>query len=85
MESIPLDVEDKVILTTTLDIYSLEKAVEAFSGYNYNNEVHRIIFGKKITSQSMNYIAYLTKDLNIKYEDHVILFPYDNRRYYSNT
>ena len=26
----------------------------------------------------MNYISYLTKDLNIRYEEHIITFPYDN-------
>ena len=76
LASIPLDVEDKVFMMTTLDIYSLEKAVEAFSGYN--SKVNRVIFGKKITAQSMNYISYLTKDLNIRYEEHIITFPYDN-------
>lgn len=78
LASIPLDVEDKVFMMTTLDIYSLEKAVEAFSGYNSDREVNRVIFGKKITAQSMNYISYLTKDLNIRYEEHIITFPYDN-------
>ena len=78
LASIPLDVEDKVFMMTTLDIYSLEKAVEAFAGYNSDREVNRVIFGKKITAQSMNYISYLTKDLNIRYEEHIITFPYDN-------
>ena len=78
LASIPLDVEDKVFMMTTLDIYSLEKAVEAFSGYNSDREVNRVIFGRKITAQSMNYISYLTKDLNIRYEEHIITFPYDN-------
>ena len=78
LSSIPLDVEDKVFMMTTLDIYSLEKAVEAFAGYNSDREVNRVIFGKKITAQSMNYISYLTKDLNIRYEEHIITFPYDN-------
>ena len=78
LASIPLDVEDKVFMMTTLDIYSLEKAVEAFSGYNSDREVNRVIFGKKITAQSMNYISYLTKDLKIRYEEHIITFPYDN-------
>ena len=78
LASIPLDVEDKVFMMTTLDIYSLEKAVESFSGYNSDREVNRVIFGKKITAQSMNYISYLTKDLNIRYEEHIITFPYDN-------
>ena len=78
LASIPLDVEDKVFMMTTLDIYSLEKTVEAFAGYNSDREVNRVIFGKKITAQSMNYISYLTKDLNIRYEEHIITFPYDN-------
>ena len=78
LASIPLDVEDKVFMMTTLDIYSLEKAVEAFAGYNSDREVNRVIFGKKVTAQSMNYISYLTKDLNIRYEEHIITFPYDN-------
>ena len=78
LASIPLDVEDRVFMMTTLDIYSLEKAVEAFAGYNSDREVNRVIFGKKITAQSMNYISYLTKDLNIRYEEHIITFPYDN-------
>ena len=78
LASIPLDVEDKVFMMTTLDIYSLEKAVEAFAGYNSDREVNRVIFGKKITAQSMNYISYLTEDLNIRYEEHIITFPYDN-------
>ena len=78
LASIPLGVEDKVFMMTTLDIYSLEKAVEAFAGYNSDREVNRVIFGKKITAQSMNYISYLTKDLNIRYEEHIITFPYDN-------
>ena len=78
LASIPLDVEDKVFMMTTLDIYSLEKAVEAFAGYNSDREVNRVIFGKKITAQSMNYISYLTKDLNIRYEEYIITFPYDN-------
>jgi hypothetical protein len=78
LASIPLDVEDKVFMMTTLDIYSLEKAVEAFAGYNSDREVNRVIFGKKVTAQSMNYISYLTKDLKIRYEEHIITFPYDN-------
>ena len=78
LASIPLDVDDRVFMMTTLDIYSLEKAVEAFAGYNSDGEIYRVIFGKKITSQSMNYISYLTKDLNIRYEEHIITFPYDN-------
>ena len=78
LASIPLDVDDRVFMMTTLDIYSLEKAVEAFHGYHSDKEVSRIIFGKKVTSQSMNYISYLTKDLNVRYEEHIITFPYDN-------
>ena len=78
LASIPLDLEDKVFMMTTLDIYSLEKAVEAFAGYNSDREVNRVIFGKKVTAQSMNYISYLTKDLKIRYEEHIITFPYDN-------
>lgn len=78
LASIPLGVEDKVFMMTTLDIYSLEKAVEAFAGYSSDGEIYRVIFGKRITSQSMNYISYLTKDLNIRYEEHIITFPYDN-------
>ena len=78
LASIPLDVDDRVFMMTTLDIYSLEKAVEAFAGYNSDGEIYRVIFGKKITSQSMNYISYLTKDLNVRYEEHIITFPYDN-------
>ena len=78
LASIPLGVEDRVFMMTTLDIYSLEKAVEAFAGYNSDREVNRVIFGKKVTAQSMNYISYLTKDLKIRYEEHIITFPYDN-------
>ena len=78
LASIPLDVDDRVFMMTTLDIYSLEKAVEAFHGYHSDKEVSRVIFGKKVTSQSMNYISYLTKDLNVRYEEHIITFPYDN-------
>ena len=56
LDTIPLVEGDRVFLTTTFDIYSLEKAVEAFKGFNSEIPVDMILFHNKISQSHLSLI-----------------------------
>lgn len=78
LASIPFGEEDMIFLTTTMDIYSLERAIEALRNFNISIPVHRILFGRKMNSTHLNYLAYLSQGLKLRYSEYIITFPYDN-------
>ncbi len=78
LNTIPIAEGDKVFLTTTFDIYSLEKAVEAFEDFNNNIQVDMILFNNKIEQSHYTYINYLFGKNNIKWGSYVGEFPFDN-------
>lgn len=78
LDTIPLVEGDRVFLTTTFDIYSLEKAVEAFKGFNSEIPVDMILFHNKISQSHYTYLNYLFGKNNLKWGHYIAEFPYDN-------
>lgn len=78
LSTIPIENNDLVYLMTTFDVYSLEKAIEAFSGYRGENIVNKIILANNITPNHNAYLDYLFSNTKVQFTNNIISFPYDN-------
>lgn len=75
--SIPINPDDLVFLMTSFDIYSIEKAIEAFKAYNSENLIHKIFISQRLTRNHDIYLQYLFGNTNVKFADNMVNFPFD--------
>lgn len=68
---------DLIYLATSFDVYSIRKGLEVIEQIPKNYEIHKILFGKKITKNHLSFLKFLSKDQEIKWGK-TIAFPHDN-------
>ena len=60
---------------TSIDLYSMRKGIEIFSGLKEKINLNRIIFSKEMNSFEEEYINYQVKDYPINWGEKTIFFP----------
>lgn len=60
---------------TSFDLYSLKKGIEIIAGINKETILTKVLFAKEITRQDEEYLEFLAKDYEIKWNKEKIYFP----------
>lgn len=67
----------KTYFTTSFDMYSIKKGLEAISKIKEPVELSKIIFRTKLAQEDIYYLEYLALGYKIKWNEEVINFPYE--------
>lgn len=70
--------EDKKFFVTSFDIYCLKRGLQVFKRIEEPVEVQKVYFSKDMSPAEDQYINYISNELNIKWTDDIIFFPFEN-------
>lgn len=74
-ESLEAINNDVNFFISAMDLYSIRKGIEIFSGLKNKVNLHRIIFSREMDPTEEEYINYLTLDYPINWKESMIFFP----------
>lgn len=78
LDSLMLNENDLIFLTTAFDLYSLNKALRVLDTTSVKLPIHKILFGKKIKNTHITYMESVVGNRNINWGKYNIEFPYEN-------
>lgn len=73
-----IDKDDVKFFVTSLDVYCLKRGLQVFKKIQEEVNVRKIIFSKDMLEEEDQYINYLSGELNIKWDDEIVFFPFEN-------
>lgn len=62
---------------TSFDLYSLKKGIEILASTNKELILTKVYFAKDVSKQDDEYLEFLAKDYNIKWNEEIIYFPFE--------
>lgn len=63
---------------TGFDLYSIRTGIETLQAIKTSTKVTKIYFTKDMLQEEDEYVMFLSKDLNIIWNDEIIFFPFEN-------
>ena len=69
---------DEHCFVTGFDLYSIKTGIETLQAIQNHTIVTKVYFTKDMLQEEDEYVMALTKDLNIKWNDEIIFFPFEN-------
>lgn len=73
-----IQASDEHCFVTGFDLYSIKTGIETLQAIQNPIKVTKIYFTKDMLQEEDEYVMALTKDLNIKWNDEIIFFPFEN-------
>lgn len=70
--------EDKKFFVTSFDVYCLKRGLQVFKRIPEQVEVQKVLFSKDMSLEEDQYINYLSKGLNVKWQEDIVFFPLEN-------
>ncbi len=72
-----LKTEDKKFFVTSFDIYCLRRGLQVFKKMEEQVQVQKVLFSKDMLPEEDQYLNYLSKGLNITWNEDIIYFPFE--------
>lgn len=72
-----LKTEDKKFFVTSFDIYCLRRGLQVFKKMKEQVQVQKVLFSKDMLPEEDEYLNYLSKGLNITWNEDIIYFPFE--------
>ena len=69
--------EEKNFFITSFDVYCLRRGLQVFKKMETPIKVQKILFSKDMLPEEDQYLNYLSKGLNIKWNEDIIFFPFE--------
>ena len=69
--------EDKKFFVTSFDIYCLRRGLQVFKKMEEQVQVQKVLFSKDMLPEEDQYLNYLSKGLNITWNEDIIYFPFE--------
>lgn len=69
--------EDKKFFVTSFDIYCLRRGLQVFKKMEEQVEVQKVLFSKDMLPEEDQYLNYLSKGLNVSWNEDIIFFPFE--------
>lgn len=69
--------EDKKFFVTSFDIYCLRRGLQVFKKIEEPVQVQKVLFSKDMLPEEDQYLNYLSKGLNIIWNEDVLFFPFE--------
>lgn len=69
--------EDKKFFVTSFDIYCLRRGLQVFKKMEEQVEVQKVLFSKDMVPEEDQYLNYLSKGLNVSWNEDIIYFPFE--------
>ena len=77
VENFGVEQFDQKFFVTSFDMYSIRKGIEALKGFVEPTPVTRILFSRNSNKKDDEYLKYLTKDVNVQWNEETIYFPFE--------
>lgn len=68
---------EKIYFTTSFDMYSIRRGIESISGIQSNVLATKVMFTKQATKEENDYLNFLAKDSNIRWNNEMIFLPFE--------
>lgn len=73
-----IQTEDKRFFVTSFDVYCLRRGLQVFKRMDSPVLTQRILFSKDMEPAEVEYLNYLSKNLNVKWVEDIIFFSFEN-------
>lgn len=73
-----IQTEDKRFFVTSFDVYCLRRGLQVFKRMETPVVTQRILFSKDMEPAEVEYLNYLSKNLNVKWVEDIIFFSFEN-------
>lgn len=77
VENYEIDTFEQNYFTTSFDMYSIKKGLEAISGLTTPITAYKILFSKKAIKEENDYLNFLALGTKIQWNKEIILFPFE--------
>lgn len=68
---------EKIYFTTSFDMYSIRRGIESISGIQSTVVATKVLFSKNATKEEDEYLNFLSKDSNIRWNKEIIYLPFE--------
>lgn len=68
---------EKIYFTTSFDMYSIRRGIESISGIQSIVNATKVMFTKQATKEENDYLNFLAKDSNIRWNNEMIFLPFE--------
>lgn len=73
-----IQTEDKRFFVTSFDVYCLRRGLQVFKRMETPVITQRVLFSKDMEPAEVEYLNYLSKNLNVKWVEDIIFFSFEN-------
>lgn len=68
---------EKIYFTTSFDLYSIKRGIESVAGISQTVNATKVLFTRYALKEEDEYLNYLSKDTNIRWDKEIIYFPFE--------
>lgn len=68
---------EKIYFSTSFDMYSIRRGIEAVSGITSKVHVTKVLFSRQASKKENEYLDYLTSESNIIWNNEIIYMPFE--------
>ncbi len=68
---------EKIYFTTSFDLYSIKRGIESVAGIPQTVNATKVLFTRNGLKEEDEYLNYLSKDTNIRWDKEIIYFPFE--------